>query len=217
MPPLESSHLRFLEDAANLLGEAALLGLTPDQASLCRMWEIRTRKSSKLVRVKPKREPKALSRDSATVYKCGSCNQRVVIPRKRSALRGPSKDSSRGTTTKATAPAVSSTPSPAPSTPAISSKQDLPPATDSVAAHAEKSADNLKSKKSQSSKQGGSSFLSRKKELSEHDPQADELRETALVTLEASISSCNQQMQPSLANTTQAALRSLKYDPNVAE
>jgi cullin-associated NEDD8-dissociated protein 1 len=51
----------------------------------------------------------------------------------------------------------------------------------------------------------------------EHDPQADELRETALVTLEALISSCNQQMQPYLANTTQAALRFLKYDPNVAE
>ncbi|KAJ5097982.1 hypothetical protein N7532_004983 [Penicillium argentinense] len=51
----------------------------------------------------------------------------------------------------------------------------------------------------------------------DHDPQADELRETALVTLEAMISSCNQQMQPYLANTIQAALRSLKYDPNVAE
>lgn len=51
----------------------------------------------------------------------------------------------------------------------------------------------------------------------DHDPQADELRETALVTLEALISSCNQQMQPYLANTTSAALRFLKYDPNVAE
>lgn len=51
----------------------------------------------------------------------------------------------------------------------------------------------------------------------EHDPQADELRETALVTLEALISSCNKQMQPYLANTTRSALRFLKYDPNVAE
>ncbi|KAJ5178539.1 Armadillo-like helical [Penicillium coprophilum] len=51
----------------------------------------------------------------------------------------------------------------------------------------------------------------------EHDPQVDELRETALVTLEALISSCNKQMQPYLANTTQSALRFLKYDPNVAE
>ncbi|CAG7966881.1 unnamed protein product [Penicillium salamii] len=51
----------------------------------------------------------------------------------------------------------------------------------------------------------------------EHDPQADELRETALVTLEALISSCNQQMQPYLMNTTRSALRFLKYDPNVAE
>ncbi|KAJ5940366.1 hypothetical protein N7516_000534 [Penicillium verrucosum] len=51
----------------------------------------------------------------------------------------------------------------------------------------------------------------------EHDPQADELRETALVTLEALISSCNKQMQPYLTNTTRSALRFLKYDPNVAE
>ncbi|KAJ5239116.1 hypothetical protein N7468_003735 [Penicillium chermesinum] len=51
----------------------------------------------------------------------------------------------------------------------------------------------------------------------EHDPLADELRETSLVTLEALISSCNQQLQPYLVNTTNAALRSLKYDPNVAE
>lgn len=51
----------------------------------------------------------------------------------------------------------------------------------------------------------------------EHDPQADELREVSLVTLEALISSCNQQMQPYLINTTSAALRFLKYDPDVAE
>lgn len=51
----------------------------------------------------------------------------------------------------------------------------------------------------------------------EHDPQADELRETTLVTLEALISSCSQQMQPYLSNTIKAALRYLKYDPNVAD
>ncbi|KKK12407.1 hypothetical protein ARAM_002339 [Aspergillus rambellii] len=51
----------------------------------------------------------------------------------------------------------------------------------------------------------------------EHDPQADELRETALVTLEALISSCSTQMQPYLLNTVKSALRFLKYDPNVAE
>ncbi|KAJ5488584.1 Cullin-associated NEDD8-dissociated protein 1C-terminal part [Penicillium diatomitis] len=51
----------------------------------------------------------------------------------------------------------------------------------------------------------------------EHDPQTDELRETALVTLEALLSACNQQMQPYVTNASQAALRSLKYDPNVAE
>lgn len=51
----------------------------------------------------------------------------------------------------------------------------------------------------------------------DHDPQADELHETALVTLEALISSCSRQMQPYLHNTINAALRYLKYDPNVAE
>ena len=51
----------------------------------------------------------------------------------------------------------------------------------------------------------------------EHDPQADELRETTLVTLEALTSSCSQQMQPYLPNTIKAALRYLKYDPNVAD
>ncbi|KAL4949993.1 armadillo-type protein [Aspergillus filifer] len=51
----------------------------------------------------------------------------------------------------------------------------------------------------------------------EHDPQADELRETALVTLEALISSCTPQMQSYLPNTISSALRYLKYDPNVAD
>jgi cullin-associated NEDD8-dissociated protein 1 len=51
----------------------------------------------------------------------------------------------------------------------------------------------------------------------DHDPQADELHETALVTLEALISSCSRQMQPYLSNTITAALRYLKYDPNVAD
>ena len=51
----------------------------------------------------------------------------------------------------------------------------------------------------------------------EHDPQADELRETTLVTLEALTSSCSQRMQPYLSNTVKAALRYLKYDPNVAD
>ncbi|KAL4882600.1 armadillo-type protein [Aspergillus karnatakaensis] len=51
----------------------------------------------------------------------------------------------------------------------------------------------------------------------DHDPQADELRETALVTLEAMISSCSSQMQAYLPNAISSALRYLKYDPNVAD
>lgn len=51
----------------------------------------------------------------------------------------------------------------------------------------------------------------------EHDSQSDELRETALVTLEALISSCSQQMLPFLSDSVKAALNYLRYDPNVAE
>ena len=48
------------------------------------------------------------------------------------------------------------------------------------------------------------------------DPEVDELRETALITLEAIIASCGPQMQPFMAESIDAALRFLKYDPNVA-
>lgn len=51
----------------------------------------------------------------------------------------------------------------------------------------------------------------------DNDPQTDELRETSLVTLEALIGSCSQQMQPYLSNTITSSLRFLKYDPNVAD
>ncbi|PGH03403.1 hypothetical protein AJ79_07369 [Helicocarpus griseus UAMH5409] len=51
----------------------------------------------------------------------------------------------------------------------------------------------------------------------EHDPEEDELRETALVTLETLLSSCNVEMQPYIGDSIDAALRYLKYDPNVAE
>ncbi|KAL1996232.1 hypothetical protein VTN49DRAFT_284 [Thermomyces lanuginosus] len=53
-------------------------------------------------------------------------------------------------------------------------------------------------------------------ESGEYDPQADELRETALVTLETLLSTCSQQMQPFLMDSVHAALRCLKHDPNVA-
>ncbi|OJJ44923.1 hypothetical protein ASPZODRAFT_153258 [Penicilliopsis zonata CBS 506.65] len=54
-------------------------------------------------------------------------------------------------------------------------------------------------------------------EIDEHDPQADELRETALVTLEALIGSCSQQMQPYLSDSITSVLKHIKYDPNVAD
>ena len=51
----------------------------------------------------------------------------------------------------------------------------------------------------------------------EHDSEADELCETALVALEGLISSCGEDMQPYALESVSAALRYLKYDPNVAE
>lgn len=49
------------------------------------------------------------------------------------------------------------------------------------------------------------------------DPEIEELRETALMSLEALLGSCPVDMQPHLAEAIEAALRYLKYDPNVAQ
>ena len=52
---------------------------------------------------------------------------------------------------------------------------------------------------------------------SEVEPEIEELREAALIALEAVLSSCPSQMQSFLTESVEAALRFLKYDPNVAE
>ena len=51
----------------------------------------------------------------------------------------------------------------------------------------------------------------------EVDPEIEELRETALIALEAMLGSCPHEMNTHLAGAIDAALRYLKYDPNVAE
>ena len=51
----------------------------------------------------------------------------------------------------------------------------------------------------------------------ETDPEVEELREAALVTLESLLASCPTEMQPHLDSTLQAALRYIKYDPNVVD
>lgn len=50
----------------------------------------------------------------------------------------------------------------------------------------------------------------------EVDPELEELRETALVAVEAMIGSCPAEIKPHIAEAIDAALRYLKYDPNVA-
>ncbi|KAK4941932.1 hypothetical protein LTR10_018262 [Elasticomyces elasticus] len=51
----------------------------------------------------------------------------------------------------------------------------------------------------------------------EVDPEIEELRETALISLEALLGSCPTEMHPHLSDSIDAALRYLKYDPNVAD
>lgn len=51
----------------------------------------------------------------------------------------------------------------------------------------------------------------------EHDPKEDELRETAFVTLDTLLTYCPGEMQNYLSDTIAAALRYLKFDPNVAD
>lgn len=51
----------------------------------------------------------------------------------------------------------------------------------------------------------------------EVDPEVEELRETALVSLEALVGSCPSEMRSRLPDAIDAALRYVKYDPNVAE
>jgi cullin-associated NEDD8-dissociated protein 1 len=51
----------------------------------------------------------------------------------------------------------------------------------------------------------------------EPDQETEELREATLVTLEALLGSCNVDMQRYMLEAVDAALRYLKYDPNMAE
>lgn len=51
----------------------------------------------------------------------------------------------------------------------------------------------------------------------EVEPEIEELRESALVTLESLLASCPTEMQPHLSETLSAALRYIKYDPNVVD
>jgi len=54
-------------------------------------------------------------------------------------------------------------------------------------------------------------------ENGEHNTEVDEVREAALVALEALLGACGTEMDPYIFDTISAALRYLKYDPNVAE
>jgi cullin-associated NEDD8-dissociated protein 1 len=54
-------------------------------------------------------------------------------------------------------------------------------------------------------------------EIEERDPEADELRELALLALEAWIESCTDAMKPFTKDCLQIILRFLKYDPNLAD
>jgi cullin-associated NEDD8-dissociated protein 1 len=51
---------------------------------------------------------------------------------------------------------------------------------------------------------------------SERDPEIDEVLEAALIATEGFLASCSQDMRPYTEETVDAAIRLLKYDPNVA-
>lgn len=53
-------------------------------------------------------------------------------------------------------------------------------------------------------------------EVEERDPEADEIREAALTSLEASLSCCSNEMQRFIDEAMSSTLRLLKYDPNIA-
>ena len=51
----------------------------------------------------------------------------------------------------------------------------------------------------------------------EADPELEELRETALIAVEAMVGSCPTETRPHLSEAIEGALRYLKYDPNVVD
>ena len=50
----------------------------------------------------------------------------------------------------------------------------------------------------------------------EIDPEVEELRETALISMEAMLGSCRHEMQEYIDESVEASVRYLKYDPNMA-
>ncbi|KAJ5714696.1 uncharacterized protein N7483_011877 [Penicillium malachiteum] len=175
MPPIESSHLRFLNEAAQWLGSrspstsAHLLGVhtrllheelkplnTHQKKHHCTCGDLRS--GTKVTRVSSKRQGRlGAKRGSAVVYKCLRCKQRTVLVRK--APTQPLKQSkppkipqSLNTTTHSISAPTSAVASPAPSsTPAETSAPESTSADLTL-----KAADNANSKKrAKARKQGG--------------------------------------------------------------
>jgi hypothetical protein len=163
MPPIESPQLRFLGDAAQLLGSrspstaAHLLDvhtrvLHEDHKSLnvrqqrhhCgACGSLRQYQSTKAIDVKPKK--KSALGSGAKVYKCESCQQRTVIPRRRTIA----KAQSRTPTAAASSISASSTSTGV----TTSTKAPQHPSTESQPGKAEENAGSKKRAKAR--KQGG--------------------------------------------------------------
>lgn len=180
MPPVEPPQLRFLSDAANLLGSSSpstaahlltahthilhdgskSLNARQNKHHCAGCGSLRISKASKPTVVKSRKKPRTAIRGTATVHKCVRCNQRAVISRKRSVPRATSKASSRVPTATAVDSAASTA-----STPSISSQQDLPAIASSST---EKTLDNASSKKrAKARKQGGLQALLASKKSTE--------------------------------------------------
>lgn len=175
MAPLETSQLRFLGEAANLLAsespataahlfsvhtkilhdELKPLNIRQQKHHCGGCGSIRQSKCSQVTQVKPKAKSRAASKldttsaGGATVYKCLRCNQRTINPRKRGTSKPLSKVSSRVSTATASPVPTTTTSIPAES----SALQALPSSTEPAPT---KTADNANSKKrAKTRKQGG--------------------------------------------------------------
>lgn len=183
MPPLESSHMRFLSEAAewfqssspstsahllnahtrNLHEELKPLSIHQKKHH-CTCGTMRHSNSTRVTRVQSKKSGKLQTNSgTAVVYKCLPCKQRTVLPRKKSLRTSkPSYTLPVHTTESLSAPTTTA-PSPAPSTPAETSAPESSSANSIL-----KTADNASSKKrAKSRKQGGLQALLASKQKSQ--------------------------------------------------
>lgn len=130
----------------------------------CTCGTLRHSNSTRVTRVQSKKSGKLQTNSvgTAVVYKCLSCKQRTVLPRKKS-VRASKPSSSLPIPTESCSAPTTTAPSPAPSTPAETSAPESSTTNSTL-----KTADNASSKKrAKSRKQGGLQALLASKQKSQ--------------------------------------------------